>query len=222
MLVSYFLSPHTNSSLIARSIQVTSVFPISEPMRVYGGGECDRQFSESKPPEPNPFLCEDPEDVVSSSSTSRPSLVLDSGEGALQRLIGRPASEGEVVSLIEKIFSNRSAADVASLTKKDAQTFIDVMDKVCHDALPSVKNRLIDSYFTLLHFNRRQRTPISLHGPGGNACGYYPRCVPATSYFLDHCRSNYATIRRASHCAVVDMVMCSSVNTRGRRLQSRC
>ena len=64
---------------------------------------------------------------------SEPTLALDSGELALQRLIGGSIPQGERASLVEAIFSSRKVADmVARLHESDAQTFIDVVDEVRH------------------------------------------------------------------------------------------
>ena len=63
----------------------------------------------------------------------REALVLDSGKQALQHLINRTAPGGELVSLIEKIFSSGKTSDIVGcLGGSDAQTLIDLMDEVCH------------------------------------------------------------------------------------------
>ena len=64
---------------------------------------------------------------------SEPTLALDSGELALQRLIGGAVPQGERASLVEAIFSSGKVADmVARLQESDAQAFIDVVDEVRH------------------------------------------------------------------------------------------
>ena len=62
---------------------------------------------------------------------SEPSLVLDSGERALQRLISNDIPQDELASLIETIFSSRNAINmVGRLGECDAQTFVDVVYEV--------------------------------------------------------------------------------------------
>jgi len=53
-------------------------------------------------------------------------------------LISGALSEGELASLIETIFSNRNAIDLAGcLQGSDVQTFVDVVDEVrCHSFVP--------------------------------------------------------------------------------------
>ena len=132
--------------------------------------ECDRQSSEPNTPTPGTFLDEDlslVEDTVPHTPIPGPSLVLDSGQRALERLINRSALGCELVSLIEAIFSSRRATEIVDgLTGSDAQTFIDVMDEVRHQAPPSAKNELTE-YLILLHY-RRWRVSISHRGPEGN------------------------------------------------------
>ena len=91
------------------------------------------------------------EDDVPHPPAPEPSLVLDSGQRALERLISCSVPESELASLIEAIFSSSKAIEtVGSLTGSDAQTFIDVMDGVCHRVLPSAKNELAECYLTVL------------------------------------------------------------------------
>ena len=68
---------------------------------------------------------------MSPSPTPAPSLISDSGKQALQHLISRAVPEGELISLIEKIFSSGKVSDIVGcLGGDDAQTFIDSMDEV--------------------------------------------------------------------------------------------
>ena len=74
----------------------------------------------SMPPQPG--------DIAGPSELS---LVLDSGERALGRLISGDHPQGELTSLIKKIFSSRKAIDaVGCLGESEAQTFIDVIHGV--------------------------------------------------------------------------------------------
>ena len=120
----------------------------------------DRPSDESSPPVPEsafpdrsfdfvenaaPFLFVDSSDrhSMSESGLSMPpqpgdtaepselSLVLDSGERALGRLISGDHPQGEFTSLIKKILSSRKAIDaVGYLGESEAQTFIDVVHGV--------------------------------------------------------------------------------------------
>ena len=56
-------------------------------------------------------------------------------EQAWQRLITRAVSCDEFPSLIETIFSGRETDMVDRLRGSEAQTFIDIMDEVCHHVL---------------------------------------------------------------------------------------
>ena len=90
--------------------------------------ECDRQFSESGSPVPNPFLNED----LDLAEDVEPPLVLDSGKQALQRLISCTTPGDELASLIGTVFSSGKVSDIIGcLAGDDAQSFIDVMDEVC-------------------------------------------------------------------------------------------
>jgi len=53
-------------------------------------------------------------------------------------LIGGPLPQGELAMLIETVFSSRETIDLAGrLQGSDAQTFIDVVYKVCrHSPIP--------------------------------------------------------------------------------------
>ena len=72
---------------------------------------------------------------------SEPLLIPDSNGRALQRLVSRDVPQDELPSVIETIISNVKAADIVGcLQENDAQTFIDVMDEVCHHTIPSRGN----------------------------------------------------------------------------------
>lgn len=94
------------------------------------------QSSESSSQLPNSFIDEDPgrtEDTRSPSPIPGPSLVPDSCKKALQRLVSRAAPKGELVSLVEAIFSSGRVSDIVGcLGENNAQTFIDAVDEVCH------------------------------------------------------------------------------------------
>ena len=64
----------------------------------------------------------------------------DSGEQALQRLVGGDITQEKLASSMEAIFSSREAIDaVSNLQKSDARAFIDAVDKVwCR--LPPLRN----------------------------------------------------------------------------------
>jgi hypothetical protein len=82
---------------------------------------------------------------------SDPSIVLDSHDQPLQRLISRAVPQGELAFLIETIFSNQKVAGVVDrLRGSDLQTFIDVMDEVWRHTLPSSGHWLIGFYSNLL------------------------------------------------------------------------
>ena len=62
-----------------------------------------------------------------------PSAAIDSHKQALQQLVNPTIPQDELPSLIETIFSDRKAIKTADpLQKSDAQTFVDVIDRVCH------------------------------------------------------------------------------------------
>ena len=85
---------------------------------------------------PGSFLNEDPSlaEDATPSPTPRPSLVPGSDKQVLlQLLINRAAPERRLVALIEAIFSNGRVSDIVECVKRsDAQTFVDVLDEVCH------------------------------------------------------------------------------------------
>ena len=85
---------------------------------------------------PGSFLNEDPSltEDVTPSPTPGPSLVSGSDRQVLlQHLINSAVSEGRLVALIEAIFSNGRVSDIVECVKRsDAQTFVDVLDEVCH------------------------------------------------------------------------------------------
>ena len=63
--------------------------------------------------------------------TSKSPAILDSDKEALQRLVSGVAPDHELPSFIKDFFSNVRAAEIVErLPGSDAQTFIDVMDKV--------------------------------------------------------------------------------------------
>ena len=80
------------------------------------------------------FLSEDfslTEDAMLPSPIPGPSLVLDSGEQPLRRLIGCAVPD-ELPSLIDAVFSDGRVSDIVGcLRRNDVRTFIDTMDEVC-------------------------------------------------------------------------------------------
>ena len=132
--------------------------------------EYDRQFSESCSPAPDLFLDEDlslTNGTVPYSPTPGPSLVLGSGKQALELLVSCPIPEGKLASLIEATFSSERVSDIVGcLTGNDAQTFIDVVDEVCH-CISSTKNGLVDP-FKFLRSNRHWKASASHHVSGRN------------------------------------------------------
>ena len=60
--------------------------------------------------------------------------ISDSDRRALQRLVSSSVSRDELPSLIETIVSNVKPANIYKCLERsaDAQTFIDVVDEVCH------------------------------------------------------------------------------------------
>ena len=80
-----------------------------------------------------------------------PVLVPDSDNRALRRLVSREVSQNELPSFIETIVSNTKAADIVKCLKgTDVQTFIDVIDEACYQAVPSLKNRFFDLFHLLI------------------------------------------------------------------------
>ena len=60
-----------------------------------------------------------------------PSVVLDSHNQALQRLISRAVPQNELASFIGTVFSDRKVTDLLGrLRGSEVQAFIDVIDKV--------------------------------------------------------------------------------------------
>jgi len=60
-------------------------------------------------------------------------------------LVSRTVSQDELPFTIGMIVSNVKAADIAGcLQGSDAQTFVDVIDEVCHHAIPLPKSWFID------------------------------------------------------------------------------
>ena len=60
-------------------------------------------------------------------------------------MVGREVSQNELPSFIETIVSNTKAADIVKCLKgTDAQTFIDVIDEACYQAVLSLKNCFTD------------------------------------------------------------------------------
>ena len=72
---------------------------------------------------------------------SEPPLILSPSVRALQRLVSRDVPQDELRSVIETIISNVRAADIVEcLQESGAQTFVDVMDEVCHHTISSRRN----------------------------------------------------------------------------------
>ena len=91
------------------------------------------------------------EDAAPHTLIPGPSLVLDSGQRALERLISRFVPENELVSLLEAIFSSSRATEtLRGLDGSDAQTCIDAIDGVCNHALPSANNDLDEQSYILI------------------------------------------------------------------------
>lgn len=87
------------------------------------------------------------------NQSSKLALIPDSDKRILQRLVRREVSRDELPSLIETIVSNMKAADIVECLKgNDAQIFIDVMDKVSHQTIPSLRNSFVD-LFQLSNFH---------------------------------------------------------------------
>ena len=80
-----------------------------------------------------------PHGLSLASHTNHPpdlSVVLDSHEQALQRLISRAVPQDKLPSLIETIFSDSDVTKVVDrLQENNAQDFIDIIDDVCRHAL---------------------------------------------------------------------------------------
>jgi hypothetical protein len=61
------------------------------------------------------------------------SVVLDSHNQALQRLISRAVPQNELASLIKTVFSDKKVTDLLGrLRGSEVQAFIDAIDKVRH------------------------------------------------------------------------------------------
>ena len=75
------------------------------------------------------------EDETSSTSQALPSYLIDA-EGALRRLMDGAVPPDELSFLIETVVSNLKAAKIVQfLQGSDAQTFIDMLDRVCDPPL---------------------------------------------------------------------------------------
>ena len=98
------------------------------------------------------------------------SLVLDSAERALQRLISGTIPQGELASPIETIFSSERATDIVGcLGEGDAQTFIDVVYEVgYHSFILGERVNWFDCRL-FLRFDRRWRPSILHERSEGNA-----------------------------------------------------
>ena len=112
--------------------------------------EYDSQFGESDSLALNSFFREDPSLTKGIVPPDTP-LVLNSDKRALlRRLISRAVPEGELVSLIEAIFSGEKVSDIVRCVEKnEAQTFINVIDEVRHNA-----SYRLSSQFNFLHLDR--------------------------------------------------------------------
>ena len=101
---------------------------------------------------------------------SSPSTTLDPYDQAWQRLISGVVPQDELASLIDTIFSNEKVANMVDLLQGiDAQTFIDVIDTVCHHALlPPRKSYLtsVSTFYVLVV--RHWITLISSHTSEGD------------------------------------------------------
>ena len=76
---------------------------------------------------------------------SEPALIPDFDKRILQRLVSPEVSKDELPPLIATIVSNMKASDIVECLKgNDAQVFIDVIDEVCYQALPFLRNRFVD------------------------------------------------------------------------------
>lgn len=74
-------------------------------------------------------------------------LVPDSNKRALRRLISNTLPQHELPSVIAAVISNVKSTDIVEcLQGSDAQTFVDIMDEVCHRAILTPKNRFIDLF----------------------------------------------------------------------------
>ena len=92
--------------------------------------EGHRQTNEPGPA-PTSILPPDGNLGLSSKNRPDPSAAFDSHKQALQQLVNPTTPQDELPSLIEIIFSDRKAIKTADpLQKSDAQTFIDVIDRV--------------------------------------------------------------------------------------------
>jgi len=86
-------------------------------------------MSDGGPPSPKPSHYLDP--AQHTGDPPDPPIAIDSHEQAWQNLINRTTPQDELPSLIETVFSGRKTTDmVDSLQGRDAQAFIDVIDKV--------------------------------------------------------------------------------------------
>ena len=78
---------------------------------------------------------------------SEPALIPDFDKRILQCLVDPEVSKDELPVLIATIVSNMKAGDIVEcLEGSNAQIFIDVMDEVCHQAIPFLRNRLTDLF----------------------------------------------------------------------------
>ena len=78
---------------------------------------------------------------------TEPSLISTPEKQALQRLVSRSAPQDELPSVIETVVSNVKAVDIVNCLKgDDAQTFIDVIDEVCHHTISWPRSRFVDLF----------------------------------------------------------------------------
>ena len=104
-------------------------------------------------------------DGYSPPAPAEPSLVLDSGERALQCLISGATPQGECTSLMETILSSEKATDMVDrLGETDAQTFVNVVDEV-RSPSPTLNGFALNSP----HLDRRWRVLTWHHVSEGNA-----------------------------------------------------
>ena len=108
---------------------------VALPLPALTGPDCIDQNSTSErtlllPPPPG-----------KADQLSQLTLAFNSGELALQRLIGVAIPQGELVSLVETIFSSREVTDtVGHLQESNAQDFIDVVNEVRYNPPASRKS----------------------------------------------------------------------------------
>ena len=154
---------------------------------------------------------------------SQPSLTLDSGERALQRLIDGVLPQDERAMVIDSIFSSQRATDMAiGLQERDAQTSIDAIHEVRYHSFISngcAERRCSSPFYCL---RRRWRLSILHQKSGGSASRCYTGLVLVTLYSQNLCVSSYQTYQRVPPNAVVGLGTYGRGNIWERRLRSRC